>query len=301
MEWVAMLCLAICVCLAVVIVSMLKQIKKINSILDEIIDGELDRRIVIGPHSPLAGMCYKINQIMMNNKERLIHTKRLERRNDKLMTSLAHDIRTPLTSIIGNLDAIHYQFICGDTSKESIESAREKAYVLKSYLDDLFQWFKLNSKEEKVELQTVELVEETRVIFANWIASFEGKGMAYDFIVDKEEIFADIDHIFYERAVNNLLKNVLEHSEAERVWVELDQTAAKTVIRVCDNGQGIKKEEIPFVFDRLYKEDSARSSSGSGLGLAITKELVQLQGGKISVESVPFRRMSFTIEFPRNL
>lgn len=171
----------------------------------------------------------------------------------------------------------------------------------KSYLDDLFQWFKLNSKEEKVELQTVELVEETRVIFANWIASFEGKGMAYDFIVDKEEIFADIDHIFYERAVNNLLKNVLEHSGAERVWVELDQTAAKTVIRVCDNGQGIKKEEIPFVFDRLYKEDSARSSSGSGLGLAITKELVQLQGGKISVESVPFSRMSFTIEFPRNV
>lgn len=126
MEWVALLCLAICVCLAAVIVSMLRQIKKINSILDEIIDGELDRRIVIGPHSPLAGICYKINQIMMDNKERLIHTKRLERRNDKLMTSLAHDIRTPLTSIIGNLDAIHYQLICGDTSKESIESAREK-------------------------------------------------------------------------------------------------------------------------------------------------------------------------------
>lgn len=300
MEWKVIILLAICLCLLVMLTSMLRRIKKINEILEEIMNGNLDRRIVIGPYSPFSDLCYKINQIMMDNKERLIRTERLERRNDQLMTSLSHDIRTPLTSIIGNLDAIHYQYINGEASVDSIESARKKAYVLKCYLDDLFQWFKLNSREESVELKSVDLVEETRIIFANWIAAFEGKGISYDFAFNKEEICANVDQIFYERAINNLLKNVLEHSEATQVYIELKQIDGKVVIQVCDNGRGISREELPFVFDRLYKGDTARNSGGSGLGLSIAKELIQLQRGEIYVKSIRGQGTKFLIEFAQN-
>ena len=101
---------------------------------------------------------------MMDNKERIAQTRRQEHRNEKLMTSLSHDIRTPLTSIIGHLDAVHYQYIHGEMNAESVRQAREKAYVLKDYLDDLFQWFKLNSKEEKAEMEPLDIVEETRAV-----------------------------------------------------------------------------------------------------------------------------------------
>ena len=274
-----------------------RQIKKINQVLDEIIEGKTDRRILIRKYSLLSDTCYKLNQIMMDNKERIIQTKRQEHRNEKIMTSLSHDIRTPLTSIIGHLDAVHYQYVHGEMNAESVRQAREKAYVLKDYLDDLFQWFKLNSKEEKAEMKPLDIVEETRAVFANWVAAFEGNGISYDFVSDMDEIWISMDRVFYERIVNNLLKNAMEHSGASKIWIKIEQTGITAAVKICDNGVGIPEKAIPFVFDRLYKADDARSSKGSGLGLAIVRELVLMQGGKIFVE--PRKKGScFVMEFP---
>ena len=289
--------IVICLGLMILLAGIWIQIKKINQVLDEIIAGETDRRIIIKKYSILSDTCYKLNQIMMDNKERIIQTKRLERRNEKLMTSLSHDIRTPLTSIIGHLDAVHYQYGHGEMNTESVRQAREKAYVLKDYLDNLFQWFKLNSKEEKAEMEPLDIVEETRTILANWVAAFEKNGISYDFVSDMDEIQTNMDRVFYERIVNNLLKNAMEHSGASKIWIEILQTDIKVIVKVCDNGRGIPEKDIPFVFDRLYKSDDSRSSKGSGLGLAIVQELVLIQGGKIFVES-PKKGICFVMEFP---
>ena len=231
--------IGICLGLLFLLADIRRQMKKINRVLDEIIAGETDRRIIIKKSSFLSDTCYKLNQIMMDNKERIIQTKRLERRNEKLMTSLSHDIRTPLTSIIGHLDAIHCQYVHGEMNAESVRQAREKAYVLKDYLDDLFQWFKLNSKEEKAEMEQLDIVEETRAVFANWIAAFERNGISYDFVSDMDEIQTSMDKVFYERIVNNLLKNAMEHSGASKIWIEIAQTDITVIVKVCDNGMGI--------------------------------------------------------------
>ena len=289
--------IVICLGLMFLLAGIWRQIKKINQVLDEVIEGKTDRRILIRKYSLLSDTCYKLNQIMMDNKERIIQTKRQEHRNEKLMTSLSHDIRTPLTSIIGHLDAVHYQYIHGEMNAESVRQAREKAYVLKDYLDDLFQWFKLNSKEEKAEMEPLDVVEETRAIFANWVAAFEGNGISYDFVSDMDEIWISMDRVFYERIVNNLLKNAMEHSGASKIWIKIVQAGITVAVKICDNGVGIPKKAIPFVFDRLYKSDDAHSSKGSGLGLAIVRELVLIQGGKIFVE--PRKNgICFVMEFP---
>ncbi len=243
----------ICLGLMLLLAGICRQIKKINQVLDEIIKGETDRRILIRKHSFLSDTCYKLNQIMMDNKERIIKTKRLERRNEELMTGLSHDIRTPLTSIIGHLDAVYYQYVHGEMNAESVRQAREKAYVLKEYLDDLFQWFKLNSKEEKAEMEPLDIVEETRAVFANWVADFERNGVSYDFTSDMDEIQISVDRVFYERCVNNLLKNAMEHSRASKIWIEIVRSGVTVVVKVCDNGMGILEKEIPFLFDRLYR------------------------------------------------
>lgn len=289
--------IVICLGLMFLLAGIWRQIKKINQVLDEIIEGKTDRRILIRKYSLLSDTCYKLNQIMMDNKERIIQTKRQEHRNEKIMTSLSHDIRTPLTSIIGHLDAVHYQYVHGEMNAESVRQAREKAYVLKDYLDDLFQWFKLNSKEEKAEMKPLDIVEETRAVFANWVAAFEGNGISYDFVSVMDEIWISMDRVFYERIVNNLLKNAMEHSGASKIWIKIEQTGITAAVKICDNGVGIPEKAIPFVFDRLYKADDARSSKGSGLGLAIVRELVLMQGGKIFVE--PRKKGScFVMEFP---
>ena len=289
--------MAVCLGLLLLLADILRQIIRINRVLDEILDGHRDRRIITRKHSLLSGTCYKINQIMMDNQERIVQTKRLERRNEKLMTSLSHDIRTPLASVIGHLDAVYYQYVHGGMDAESVRQAREKAYILKEYLASLFQWFKLNSREEKAEMETLDIVEETRTVFANWIAVFEKSGISYDLVSDMDEVLVGLDRIFYERIVNNLLKNATEHSGASKIWIEVVQADRVAAVKVCDNGKGIEQKALPLVFDRLYKADDARSGKGSGLGLAIARELVLLQGGKIYAKPLQ-HGICFVMEFP---
>lgn len=289
----------LCIILLMLLFRIYKQIKEINVVLDDIQKGNIDRRFVIHQNSFLADTCYKLNEIMMKNKEQIIAAEKSIVRTDKLMTSLSHDIRTPLTSIIGYLDAIHYQFINGDNSVVSIETARERAHILKQYIDELFQWFKLHSNDEKAEMKQIDLVEEIRTIYANWIEILENAHIAYDFITEKEDIYVMADNLFLERIINNLLKNALEHSEATRIWIEVSVDGDYVSIKVQDNGKGIPEKDIPYVFERLYKEDNSRNQVGSGLGLAITKELVLLQNGKIFVQSVQNSGTAFCVKFPK--
>ena len=104
----------------------------------------------------------------------------------------------------------------------------------------------------------------TRAVFANWVAAFEGNGISYDFVSDMDEIWISMDRVFYERIVNNLLKNAMEHSGASKIWIKIEQTGITAAVKICDNGVGIPEKAIPFVFDRLYKADDARSSKGTG-------------------------------------
>lgn len=291
----ALSCLGLLICLF----QIWKQIKEINEILDEVQNGNMDRRLVIHRNSLLADTCYKINEIVMKTKEQLIISERGAIRNDKLMTCLSHDIRTPLTSIIGYLDAIHYQLIHGKNSTVSIETAREKAYVLKQYIDELFQWFKLHSKDEKANLKQIEIVEELRTIYAGWIEAFENRHISYDFRTEKEEIYAMADKLFLERIINNLIKNAWEHSNAAKIWIEVSVVENYVQMKVMDNGKGISAEDIPYVFERLYQEENSRSRVGGGLGLAITKELVLLQNGKIFVQSAKNHGTTFCVELPK--
>lgn len=290
-----------CVGLLTYLLRMMKQIKEINEVLDDVQKGNLDRRIVIHRNTLLTDTCYKINEIMIKTKEQLIISEQSAIRNDKLMTCLSHDIRTPLTSIIGYLDAIHYQLIHGENNRASVETAREKAYFLKQYVDELFQWFKLHSKDEEVSLKRIEVVEELRTIYAGWIETLENSHISYDFVTEKEEAYVVADKLFLERIINNLIKNAWEHSNAAKIWLEVTVVENYVQIKVRDNGKGISAEDIPYVFERLYQEEHSRSCFGRGLGLAISKELVLLQNGKIFVQSVKNHGTTFFVELPKVL
>ena len=288
-----------CAGLMISLLRITKQVREINEVLDDVQKGNLDRRIVIHKNTLLTDTCSKINEIVMETKEQRILSERGSIRNDKLMTCLSHDIRTPLTSIIGCLDAIHYQLIQGDSSRASIETAREKAYLLKQYIDELFQWFKLHSKDEKANLKRIEIVEELRAVYAGWIETLENSHISYDFVTEKEELHVMADRLFMERIINNLIKNAWEHSHAAKIWIEVSVVENDVQIKVRDNGKGISSEDLPYVFERLYQEEDSRSRVGGGLGLAIAKELVLLQNGKISVQSVKNHGTTFCVELPK--
>lgn len=261
------------------------EVKMIENVLENVIEGNIDRRIVIKNNSCMAELCFKINVILENCKQIITDKTIAEKENKALMTSLSHDIRTPLTSIIGYLDAMIYLDGNQELSREFIETARRKAYLLKQYVDNLFQWFKLNSKEQQFLLKKIEVVELTKIIFANWIETFEQYHMEYEFVNDIETAYALIDETAFERIVNNLIQNVLEHSGASIIKIGIQKEKENIRLSVEDNGIGISATDQKRIFERLYKGDVSRSKKGSGLGLAITRKLVDALKGEIHVES----------------
>ena len=148
----------------------------------------------------------------MSYESRLSIVRQTEETNRQLMTSLSHDVRTPLTTLIGYLDAAHKGLVTGKDRDDYIETARRKAHDLKEYIDVLFDWFKLNSNEFALEIQSVEAAELTRNILIDWIPIFEDKQVDYDIDIPEQPVRVRLDMDSYMRIVNNLIQNVIAHS-----------------------------------------------------------------------------------------
>lgn len=136
-----------------------------------------------------------------------------------------------------------------------IETARWKAHDLKEYIDVLFDWFKLNSNEFAIELQTVEAAELTRDILIDWIPIFEDKQIAYNIDIPEKPFRVRLDTDGYMRILNNLIQNVISHSRADKIEIALTKKKRDMEITVTDNGIGIEKEDLKHIFERLYKCD----------------------------------------------
>lgn len=141
-----------------------KQIDEMAEVLEDIKNGNGNRRILSETHEIVAPLAYEMNDIITSYENRLSAFRETEENNRQLMTSLSHDVRTPLTTLIGYLDAAQKGIVTGRDKDDYIETARRKAHDLKDYIDVLFDWFKLNSDEFAITMNQVEAVELTRDI-----------------------------------------------------------------------------------------------------------------------------------------
>ena len=275
-----------------------KQIAEMTDALVDVKNGNGNRRILSATNELTAPLAYEINEIVVSYESRLSAVRQTEETNRQLMTSLSHDVRTPLTTLLGYLDAAHKGLVTGKDRDDYIETARRKAHDLKEYIDVLFDWFKLNSDEFALEIQSVEAVELTRNILIDWIPIFEDKQVDYDIDIPEQPVRVRLDTDSYMRIINNLIQNVIAHSRANKIKIVLSKTENNMELLLADNGVGIEKEDLKHIFERLYKCDKGRSEKGSGLGLSIVHQLVENMGGSITVESVPGKGTKFDLLLP---
>lgn len=300
--------LAMYISIAVAIISILascfivrrvrQQVTEMSDTLEDIKSGNGNRRILSEAHEIVAPLAYEINEIIVSYENRLAALRQTEETNKQLMTSLSHDVRTPLTTLIGYLDAAHKGIVTGKDKDDYIETARRKAHDLKEYIDVLFDWFKLNSNEFVMEIDMVEAVELTRNILIDWIPIFEDKQIDYCIDIPEQPFHVNLDPDAYMRILNNLIQNVISHSHADKIKISLSKQNGDIKILVSDNGIGIGKEDLKHIFERLYKCDKGRSEKGSGLGLSIAHQLVEKMNGTISVESTQGKGTTFILLFP---
>lgn len=275
-----------------------RQLKDMTNILVDIQSGNGSRRILASNSELTADLSYKINEIIYSYEEQLSKLKSADQNNRQLMTSLSHDVRTPLTTLIGYLDAVHRGVITGKSQHDYIETARRKAHDLKEYIDVLFDWFKLNSSEFSLSVEQIELAELTRNILKDWIPIFEEKHLDYEIELPEKPLQAKVDCDGYSRIINNLIQNVITHSQATQIQIHMSKKEAEIQIVVQDNGSGIEKSHLKHIFERLYKCDTGRSNKGSGLGLSIVQQMTKKMNGKITVQSELNKYTIFTLLFP---
>lgn len=275
-----------------------QKLAEIERAVADIRSGNGCRRILARPGEPAAALVYEINDIVQNYEGRLAALQTAQEANRQLMTSLSHDVRTPLTTLIGALDAAHRGLLTGQAREESLDAARRKAHELKDYVDALFDWFKLQSGEFSLQPRPVEAVELTRNFLADWVPLWEEQGMNYRLQIPEGPFRAALDPDAYRRILNNLLQNALTHSRAQCTSVTLTARDGALEVQVADDGVGIPAEALPHIFERLYKGDASRGSRGSGLGLSIARQLALCMGGSLTAASTPGKGAVFTLLFP---
>ena len=300
------------------VISINKKISESIEVLDDIKKGNGNRKILSKDEDNFSEIIYKINEIVYIYEEKLAEFRKKENANNQLLTSLSHDIRTPLTSIIGYTDAIKKELLKdglndkydlqnviennntlenNNVIENYIDIVREKSYSLKEYLDNVFDWFKLNSNEFYLDLKDTEITELSRNIIKSWIVIFEEKDIDFDIEIEEKEIICNLDQNAYARVINNIIQNAVEHSKTKKIQISIKESNKKIFITIKDFGVGIEPDDLEHIFDRLYKCDKARNKVGSGLGLYITKELIEKMNGCINVKSEIGEGTEFEITF----
>lgn len=212
-----------------------------------------------------------------------------ERQKNELITNVAHDLRTPLTTIVGYLELIK-----DDTalSKEDVHKysgiAYEKSIRLQEMMDDLFEFTKLDNADIKLNKSMINLSGLIIQMTDEFYPSFKDCNITPIVDLPEENIYVQGDGQLLARVFDNLISNALKygyHNTDLKIEVSGDEKYA--TVKVINHGDTIAPEDIPLLFNKFYRTDSSRNSKtgGTGLGLAITKNIVDLHHGDISVTS----------------
>jgi len=166
-----------------------EQLSFIKDAADDIKSGNLNRRVLARGNDLTKQLCYDINGIAMNGQLQLIRQRQSEQAYKRLMTSLSHDVKTPLASLSGYLEALETGMVSGDEKEEYIHVAYDKAQHLKHFVEALFEWVKLDAKEQVFHFEQCDINELSRNIVADWVPVLESCRFEYEIDIPAEHIY----------------------------------------------------------------------------------------------------------------
>jgi len=282
----------------------IKYMQKITEGLTAISEGQLNYRLPSVRSDELGTIARHINAMAEKLESSIEKERQAEKLKMELITGVSHDLRTPLTSIIGYLELLKEKaYKDEDEVERFIANTHHKARQLKSLIDELFEYTRLSQGETKLETATVDL----RAMLSQMLSELEPLAREQQITIETElpdaPLFMTVDPDKTRRAVDNLLVNALKHStKPGTVRVSLVSDNGWVTIAVENEGEPITKEQEARLFDRFYKADESRTNkdpqAGAGLGLAITRGIAELHGGQATLRHSK-GRFSFAFVLPR--
>ncbi|MBE6067998.1 MAG: two-component sensor histidine kinase [Clostridium lundense] len=281
-----------------------RKTKSLAAIMDQteiMANGDLDRLIKVKAKGDIKNLMNNINDISKQLKDITIEERRAQQTKNDLITNVSHDLRTPLTSIIGYLEII-------DTDKYKDELrlryyaniAYQKAKDLNLLINDLFELTKMQNNTINLDKTEINLVELLGQVVAYFEYQFKNSNMESRINFSEDKLIVNADGRKLVRAFENLLSNAIKYGQdGHYVDITTKLQGKIAVVQVINYGQSISSIDLPYIFDRFYRVEKSRNRDigGSGLGLAITKNIIELHQGSISAYSDD-KRTIFEVRLP---
>lgn len=277
------------------------QLRHIISELHYIANGNYDHRIPFELRGDLSRVVSSINGLVDSTVTAIEEERKIEQSKDELITNVSHDIRTPLTSIIGYLGLIEDgQYHSEEELLKYTHTAYSKAKQMKSLVENLFEYTKVRQPTVPVNMSQFDMVQLVEQLAADFELEAHNKGIEIQVLPKKNQLLMDGDTEKLVRVFNNLFTNAFKYGAgATKIVVEIEKVGTEAVVVVKNNGAQIPQQSLDSLFDRFYRVEESRNQAtgGTGLGLAITQSIVALHGGYIYAKSNP-EWTSFIIHLP---
>lgn len=263
---------------------------EIYNAINRISNGNITEEIVIDTNDEFSTMAEDLNVMQIRIRELLESERESEKQKNELITNIAHDLRTPLTSILGYLEIIETNEKLTDEQKKNyVNIAYEKSKRLEVLIEDLFAFTKLNYGKLSLKIEKFDMVKLIEQLIQELYPLFEKAEISYEFNSSEESLLVEADPKLMVRLFENLINNAIKYGrEGKKIIIKLVKNMDDTFfVSIINYGRVIPKESIKRLFDKFYRVDTSRNSkvSGSGLGLAIAKNIVDLHKGNLSVKS----------------
>lgn len=272
--------------------SILRPLAALKKATMEIKDGNLDFELQNRSKDEIGVLCNSFEDMRCKLKESVALKLQYEENRKELISSISHDLKTPITSIKGYVEGIMDGVANSpDKMDRYIKTIYSKANDLDRLIDDLFLFSKLDVKKVPFNFEHIDLKSYFADCLLDLQLDLEKRGIQLSVTnegCDTVKVLADREKL--KRVIVNIVANSVKYMDKETGKIEIKLHCDKNLVtaKIWDNGQGIKEEDLPRVFERFYRAEPSRSiqTGGSGLGLAIAKQIIEGHGGDIWAESV---------------
>ena len=272
--------------------SITRPIRELTKATHAMADGNLNQNVNVRSRDEIGELAESFNK-MSSDLSRSFNLRK------QMTADIAHELRTPLSLIIGHAEGVHDGVL--EPNHENFEIIREEAERLEHLVNDLRTLSLADAGELSVDFQPMNINDLMSDVYTHYISPFNQKRITLNLTSAPVILKANLDPSRFTQVLNNILDNALRYTPANgAVEMETKQVEGKIQISIQDNGEGVTPEEAAHLFDRFYRADEARNRNdgGSGLGLAIAKSIVEMHGGKIWAESEKGKGLKIVIELP---
>jgi histidine kinase len=268
-----------------------KSIKKLEYGANEMKKGNLDYEIKKHLNDEIGDLSLVLEEMRVRLKNSLEVQRKYEENRKTLISNISHDLKTPIMSIKGYIEGIKDGI--ADTPEKMdkyINTIYEKSRHMEGLIDELFLFSKLDLQKVSFDFQRIDLIEFLKYSVEDLSFDLEKIDGKINLTYEEENIFVKADLQNLKRVILNIVGNSVKYKGDSPIRIDIfvKKEEDKIIVEIKDNGKGISKEDIPYIFDRFYRADPSRNTSvgGSGLGLAISKQIIEKHGGGMWAKSI---------------